>query len=1222
MAVQDNLRDTVSDPLAFNPARRGADRSLPTYGVRNPGQTGGNSYLKQATGALGIIDSIQATLGQIASSNMETSFTEGKLAFMAGATEADIAAKGDKYYAQGWQALKAASDGNSFLQSEAQFIENEGRAMDPASYQKRLMDYQAQAIKALPNDPAVRKTWAAQFQDYGPRLAAAQAKAHNDYNEQQSIAGLQEYLLTGAPVQADATRPVMGGQLRISDSVVSDPVKYDATDLDVLTRTLIGEAGGEGPAGMAAVASVIVNRTRDGRYPKKVSDVALQDKQFSAWNQGEGGNNPSKWSPDSPIYQKAQQIAMAVLDGHVVDQTGGATHYYAPKGMKDGKAPDWWDQEVARSGGAVQIGSQIFAGKASAVERSDLKGILDFAHPDQTDIDSSFADILKSSANAVGGKLRITSGKRDPNHPVEAAKGNGGGEHTHGTAADIDMTGMSEMDKMNLVRDLRSRGVKRFGTYDNEPNMLHVDMKDQTGDGKSNWFMHNKSNKNLAAAPAWFRQVAGEPIQDATDKAIPDGVTSGQAAGAMGVPVDQNGAASAQATRIQQFIRSAPGKREVKAAALVSAITTAFVRGDDTVFNDAGGMGALVQLGATPEQVARVQKAQKAFEEEQDKKYDATVEKQRANLLARSANGDFATTDDAIAEVEKMYKDGLISDSEAKSLSRQVAADQQKADNSIIPIAARDEYAKLFVGINDGRLDQSEAGQQAVEIGKRYGLKASVINNYVASMYSKAEQRREELKTKIQEEAKKQAKEQIIKTTVDHALVTGTGLKGLTGTIRRNNPETGIQEEVSAVQFGIDKLKADVQQRISEDVQSGRISKEAAGPMATAEVYENLAKQGVHDTKFGQAMASAVTGEVVGKDGKVADSALRGLDQYMQMANNPNIGTAYMKGMIGDDAAITFYETARQQYAADLDMSGAIRRASQILSAPMTPELSIERSQSFTRKVGSAATDILNNITNDVSFWGLFTNEKSAYSVSSIQDLAGTSRDLMKTYLQQRADTYHARNNREPVDVSLAKAKADMQNNAVVIGDTLVMGEFSQGERLDQKMFGRENQFTIHDPQRALNWKLEQVAPKEWGALWADRMGGKGVFDTRSRRPGQGLATPSGPNLPPYTVQYDPKQGVLMVSLYKDDSRTETVGKPLVFDASRLGAEYASTLSRGEATVLTDTARSVKEGMAEGLKAARANPQNAVRALLGDGVSTQPDNNPGAAIGRMFNPGQ
>ena len=97
MAVQDNLRDTVSDPLAFNPARRGADRSLPTYGVRNPGQTGGNSYLKQATGALGIIDSIQATLGQIASSNMETSFTEGKLAYMAGATEADIAAKGDKY---------------------------------------------------------------------------------------------------------------------------------------------------------------------------------------------------------------------------------------------------------------------------------------------------------------------------------------------------------------------------------------------------------------------------------------------------------------------------------------------------------------------------------------------------------------------------------------------------------------------------------------------------------------------------------------------------------------------------------------------------------------------------------------------------------------------------------------------------------------------------------------------------------------------------------------------------------------------------------------------------------------------------------------------------------------------------------------------------------------------------------------------------------------------
>lgn len=101
----------------------------------------------------------------------------------------------------------------------------------------------------------------------------------------------------------------------------------------------------------------------------------------------------------------------------------------------------------------------------------------------------------------------ILSGFRGKDHPAERGKGSGGGEHTHGGAMDVSMAGLSEQQRSQLVKGLIGKGVKRFITYSNSPDMLHVDLKDQTGNGSA-YFMHNKSAKNLAKAPSWFRNLA------------------------------------------------------------------------------------------------------------------------------------------------------------------------------------------------------------------------------------------------------------------------------------------------------------------------------------------------------------------------------------------------------------------------------------------------------------------------------------------------------------------------------------------------------------------------------------------------------------------------------------------------------------------------------------------------------------------------------------------
>lgn len=123
--------------------------------------------------------------------------------------------------------------------------------------------------------------------------------------------------------------------------------------LDVLTRTVLGEARGEGNDGMAAVAQVIRNRSLSGQYPSDPRDVALQPYQFSTWNRGEGGNNPQQFSRNSNEYQNAAQIVQQVFGGNQSDPTNGALFYHTPA-----VNPSW--SGSVNQYGTTQLGNHIF----------------------------------------------------------------------------------------------------------------------------------------------------------------------------------------------------------------------------------------------------------------------------------------------------------------------------------------------------------------------------------------------------------------------------------------------------------------------------------------------------------------------------------------------------------------------------------------------------------------------------------------------------------------------------------------------------------------------------------------------------------------------------------------------------------------------------------------------------------------------------------------------
>jgi N-acetylmuramoyl-L-alanine amidase len=100
---------------------------------------------------------------------------------------------------------------------------------------------------------------------------------------------------------------------------------------DTLARVCWGEARGEGPQGMQAVASVILNRAkRPGWWGKSIQTCCTMPYQFSCMNQDDPNRPKLLAVTDAdPFFRCALAIADLAVAGALPDNTNGADSYYA-----------------------------------------------------------------------------------------------------------------------------------------------------------------------------------------------------------------------------------------------------------------------------------------------------------------------------------------------------------------------------------------------------------------------------------------------------------------------------------------------------------------------------------------------------------------------------------------------------------------------------------------------------------------------------------------------------------------------------------------------------------------------------------------------------------------------------------------------------------------------------------------------------------------------------
>ncbi len=133
---------------------------------------------------------------------------------------------------------------------------------------------------------------------------------------------------------------------------------YQNLEIDVLARTIFGEARSEPHEGLEAVACVVLNRVKiaekKGRYwwGNDIIGVCQKPYQFSCWNK----NDPSykrliEVKEDNIHFATALRIARRAVIGTLKDNTNGATHYHA-----DYVSPYWAKGEKS----IKTIGRHIF----------------------------------------------------------------------------------------------------------------------------------------------------------------------------------------------------------------------------------------------------------------------------------------------------------------------------------------------------------------------------------------------------------------------------------------------------------------------------------------------------------------------------------------------------------------------------------------------------------------------------------------------------------------------------------------------------------------------------------------------------------------------------------------------------------------------------------------------------------------------------------------------
>lgn len=649
---------------------------------------------RPATQAADNVNAALGKLGDIISEQIkdrqDKAVLDGQEQWLAGKSEEEMRKSGDYYTEQGYQGLKIVNDTDVWYNNNVNDLDNQVQ-LSPDDYNKHLSEQRNTYLDSI-KDPTLKQAAISRLAELSPRLVQMQMQKASDYQKQQFSGTFGKTLKTVASNGLDTPRQVPGSPLAVSATPIASALSLTPQDRDTMIRTVMGEAGGEGDQGMAAVALVMRNRLEDGSYGKTMRDVALAPKQFSVWNGAGPGEGPARFDMNSDQYKKAAQIVDAVTSGRVADMTNGATHYYAPNGMQDGKAPAWYHDLAQASGNRLEIGNHIFTGRAKNVQVDTTKydetsAIQDTGQDSKLAIPSSaniskvdprIVRIMQLAANDWDGKAEITA--KGGNNGRAAGTTN----HSSGRAVDIQLYDPQGKPIKNYQDGAGALQYQKFANRARQIQMqLYPELKDAFRWG--GYF----SGKGYGGLDSMHFDIVGAGMAGGSwDTGFTDtqkqmyGITDNVGLGAYGSDAQHYAATGVGGPPNTQVVRLFNNQSSsVKWDAAKDQIVSDLAQGDYTLLNSFGGINALPALKFSPDQVKAVYEAAQRADKARNNQWNLGRHKEVEQLVANVEQG--ADKNDALQQLDGWVKQGYFDDESAKALANRIETADAKHKNDV-----------------------------------------------------------------------------------------------------------------------------------------------------------------------------------------------------------------------------------------------------------------------------------------------------------------------------------------------------------------------------------------------------------------------------------------------------------------------------------------------------------------------------------------------------------
>jgi len=125
----------------------------------------------------------------------------------------------------------------------------------------------------------------------------------------------------------------------------------ESRDLECLTQAVYYEARGESGDGQAAVAQVVLNRTRHPAFPGTVCGVVFQGAAAGKCQFSFACDGSVRHRVENAAWRRAERVAARALGGSVMAQVGSATHFHVAR-----LSPDWSPGLMK----VAQVGAHVF----------------------------------------------------------------------------------------------------------------------------------------------------------------------------------------------------------------------------------------------------------------------------------------------------------------------------------------------------------------------------------------------------------------------------------------------------------------------------------------------------------------------------------------------------------------------------------------------------------------------------------------------------------------------------------------------------------------------------------------------------------------------------------------------------------------------------------------------------------------------------------------------